>query len=690
MNHSVSNGLRLFTSATLFFLSATALLASRPAPPPPAAPTPTQTMAVSNGQDCFGNTNFNVGRGIYDVTGPAAEMGMMGYAVLGQKTTGIHTRQWARAFVIESPCNAKRLVFVSSDTGMVFQAVKQKVLQKLRGSYGDLYDDDNVILSATHTHSGPGGFSHYALYNFTILGHDLQTFNAVVDGIYNAIVRAHNDVQPGRIKINAGDLIDASFNRSANAYARNPAAERARYAYDTDKQMTLLRFESTSGGQLGMLNWFAVHPTNVGNTNTLISTDNKGVASYWFERDKSASYGAGSFVAAFAQANEGDVSPNLWGHPDTTHDYERMGIIATRQYNKAKTLYNGAVQELAGPVDFRHTFVNLSNVAVGTEFSGGGSANTCKAAIGMSFAAGSTEDGVGMSFISEGIVYGLNWPSFTLVPDLQACHQEKTILLPTGTMSPYPWTPEVLPLQVATVGQLAIAAVPFECTTMCGRRIRDTLGPLLASKGVNTIVIAGLSNSYAGYVATREEYQAQHYEGASTHFGPWTLGAIQQTFKRLGQSLRDDTSTSAGPTPRDLTGSQTSLITGVVFDDIPLFKNFGDVITNANASYSRGQTARAIFYGGHPKNNLKTMGTFLEIQKQSGSSWVTVYRDRDPETRYRWARDGIAYSRVTIEWDIPTTAATGNYRIVHYGNWKSGWTGAISGYTGTSRTFSVN
>ena len=68
--------------------------------------------------------------------------------------------------------------------------------------------------------------------------------------------------------------------------------------------------------------------------------------------------------------------------------------------------------------------------------------------------------------------------------------------------------------------------------------------------------------------------------------------------------------------------------------------------------------------------------------------WVAVAHDWDPETRYRWQRDGIAYSKVTITWDT-SNAATGEYRIRHFGHWKSGWTGAISPYTGVSRTFQV-
>ncbi|HET8645196.1 MAG TPA: neutral/alkaline non-lysosomal ceramidase N-terminal domain-containing protein, partial [Vicinamibacteria bacterium] len=69
---------------------------------------------------CGGNTSFLVGSGVYDITGPAAELGMMGYAMLDQKTAGIRQRLRSRAFVVASPCNGRRAVFVSADLGMVF------------------------------------------------------------------------------------------------------------------------------------------------------------------------------------------------------------------------------------------------------------------------------------------------------------------------------------------------------------------------------------------------------------------------------------------------------------------------------------------------------------------------------------------------------------------------------------------
>lgn len=76
--------------------------------------------------------------------------------------------------------------------------------------------------------------------------------------------------------------------------------------------MLVLKFVSDSGQELGMLNWFPVHGTSMNTTNRLVSSDNKGLASLLFERWKRDN-GNGNFIAAFAQSNEGDVSPNTKG-----------------------------------------------------------------------------------------------------------------------------------------------------------------------------------------------------------------------------------------------------------------------------------------------------------------------------------------------------------------------------------------
>ncbi len=487
------------------------------------------------------------------------------------------------------------------------------------------------------------------------------------------------------IRIATGELPDVSWNRSQPAYNQNPAAERASYAHSVDKEMTVLRLEDTHGNELGMINWFALHATNIGNQNELITGDNKGYSSYRFEHDKGTDYGPTAFVGAFAQSNEGDVSPNLWGSPDYTHDYERMRIIGDRQYQKAKDLYDNASRTLEAKVDYRQTYVNLAYRDVDARWTNGAGAKTLgRAAIGMSLLAGA-EDGPGLWFFSEGLVYGVNWPKVTLVSQDQDEHVEKPIFLVNGKGSP-PLTPEVLPFQIFTIGSLAIIAAPFEITTMTGRRIRETVEAELAGVGITHSVIAGLANAYAGYVATREEYAIQHYEGASTHFGPWTANALQQENHRVAEALRTGATLLPGPTPRVLTKQNLAHVAD--YDTIPGNKSYGEVIKEPYASYKLGETASARFWTGHPRNDLRTMGTFLEVQQDVGGGWVTVAVDNDPQTRYEWKRRVGRRSEASVSWDIPATATPGTYRLVHHGDARAK-NAAASGFTGTSRSFTV-
>jgi neutral ceramidase len=645
---------------------------------------------------CKGSGTYRIGSGIYDITGPAAELGMMGYARIGQKTAGIHTRLWSRAFVIASPCNDNRVAIVSADLGLISQAVKQKVVERLQQTFGDLYHDGNVLLSATHTHSGPGGYSHYVFYNLTILGFDEQNFNAIVDGVVQSVIRAHQHLVQGTIKIAIGELPAAGINRSAEAYLENPEAERSRYDADTDTRMTLLKFERADGEEMGTLNWFAVHGTSMGNDNLLISGDNKGYASYLFEKLKKSDYRRPkTFVAAFAQSNCGDVTPNIFGGEDGggDSDFESTAISAHKQFEMALQLYNDAARMLTGGVNFRHRYVKMNAVAVSPDFTDGAEAETCPAGIGISMAAGA-EDGPGFGQEGWTCADGDNfWADLFCDEHYSDCQAEKPVVLETGSMQPYPWTPAVLPLQIVTIGNLALVAVPFELTTMAGRRLRQTVANRLNVAGIDTVVVAGLSNAYAGYVTTRQEYALQHYEGASTHFGPWTLAALRQEFDDLASALLQNRSVDPGPSPLDLSCCQETLQTGVVYDDKPLFKKFGSVHLNVNSAYRRGEIVKVVFWGGHPKNNLKTQDSFLEIQRKEGRNWVPVARDLDWETKYLWKRIAcvptFGCSHVTVLWDIPADTVPGIYRIRHFGHWKSGWDGHIRAYKGTSREFRV-
>lgn len=78
------------------------------------------------------NGEYLIGVGSYDMTGPAADVNMMGYASIEQNTAGIHFRLRARTFIVADNLQGPRFVFVNLDAGMASQLLTIKLLERLK------------------------------------------------------------------------------------------------------------------------------------------------------------------------------------------------------------------------------------------------------------------------------------------------------------------------------------------------------------------------------------------------------------------------------------------------------------------------------------------------------------------------------------------------------------------------------
>jgi neutral ceramidase len=347
---------------------------------------------------------------------------------------------------------------------------------------------------------------------------------------------------------------------------------------------------------VGALSFFGVHGTSVHRDNQLLHPDNKGCAAAAMERRMATAHGAPDFVAGFAQAPAGDVTPNfrrdrarglVIGELDD--DFESARANGDHQFRQAYRLLDGVGPDdaLAPTLDAALIYADLAEVELAPRFSEGqAGACTSPAEIGLRMIMG-TEEGPGLPYILTRPVERAarlwrGWQRVgqrlgaTRLPGARraASQAGKLGLLDTGMgprarivgllpmarslplpdavhpivayakrvvrrggLDQHPLTPRVLPLQIAILDRLAIVAVPGETTTVAGRRLRQGLLERLAPRGVTRVVVCPYSNSYAGYITTPEEYDRQAYEGASTHFGRWTLGAYQTLFDGLGRRL---------------------------------------------------------------------------------------------------------------------------------------------------------
>jgi len=670
-----------------------------------------------------------VGASIYDVTGPAADRGMVGYGDTGQTTQGIHTRLWSRAFTMGKTGTNNYVVFVSADLQSITQGVHQGVLEKIAAdnTLSPYLNKNNVMLTATHTHVGPGGYDHTAMLNLSALGYDNDNFNVVVNGIYQSIKDSFTSKAEGNIKFAQGKLTGTSINRAKEMYAVNDDA--ADYSTDTNEYMTLIKLAKDNGEEVGMINWFGMHNVSASQSFRLVSSDNKGVASQLFEDLKGTQPPLTTgFVAAFANSEEGDVSPNTCGIEDSCGATEEEGIllVATKQYDKALSLYNSASASITGTLASQFQYVDMPGYQVASQYTHSGVATAmCEGAIGWSFTAGQywdgpshidgifegmTQDNEGVTWNQSGTLLGNVFAGYPLLGIMDAlsnltvggdngvndaCQYPKPTFLNTKMIDGVTLYTDTLPFQIFQLGRLVLVGVPGEMTTMSARRLRADLKAIMGPQGeVENVIIAGLANAYSGYITTPEEYATQHYAAGHTLWGPETLAAYRQIFSQQALAIVNGDTVAPGPTPNDLSNDQIIPALGVVYDDKRLWETFGEVTTDAASTYFAGETAKATFRSGHPQNNFKTMDAFLKVQqKQSDGSWLTVLTENDIQTEYHWIRDTsvdcLACSNARLEWVIDDTLPSGTYRLRHEGHWKSGWDGSKNAYSGTSRDFYV-
>ncbi len=542
---------------------------------------------------------YEIGTGVKDITAFKKGIGMMGYGMHYNTVEEIETPLSARAFVIKDSASQKKIAFVNAEMCFITISIKSGVIKQLQEKFPQFgYTDDNVLLTAQHTHSAPGGYSHYALYNMSIPGFVPEVYQTIVNGIVDAITQAESTMQPSAIYLNSGLFephLEVAFNRSIKAFNANPEVKKIDER-DThlavDREMTLLRIDNSNGEKIGIINWFGTHTTSISNDNQRVCNDNKGYASTYFEEDIRKESNNKNFIGIFAQGVTGDISPNFiwdkkknWMRGKFEDDFESARYNGKLQYSKAKEIYDTAKnnQPLKEEIDYALMYADFSCTTPDTEFTNGQYVQTGAACLGVSFLKGTAEarginDTLGglavlLSKIVKKVELGkavfLSEDKRKKIQHKYSTHGKKDIFFETGERKALgtaniknfiipsfadkiietfkkqynagalnkPWTPEILPLQLVIIGELAIAAFPGEITTVAGWRLRDTIQNILKKRGITKVIISPYANAYCGYVTTYEEYQHQLYEGGHTVFGEWTLAAFQTKFKELALQL---------------------------------------------------------------------------------------------------------------------------------------------------------
>jgi neutral ceramidase len=520
---------------------------------------------------------------------------MFGYGMWHHRARGRQTALYARAVCIGD--GARRLVFCCADLGSISHAVRAAVGEALQARLGAEFDDAALVLSCTHTHSGPGGCSQEALYNVVTPGFVRPHFDAVVAAVCEAVAQAWHSTAPTELTLHQAAFdpqVPVAWNRSLRAYNRNPDVTRRgedERHLAMNRVMHVLAFRR-GGAVQALLSLFGVHATCIGNSLTRYDGDNKGYAAAHAEQALRAA-GAADPVAIFAQATAGDISPHYHGPGDWQRRKQIRGeaeyAYAERngraQGERALSMLAEPGEPIAGGLDAIFSYADFTAVTAEPRFANGATdATTSEPCHGVAFFAGTPVDGRGLppalaalSRFIAGVIKRRRLARLAqLPPDEQAYYRRiyaaqgpKAILLeagrkvvlgrplkamalpdfvdPTtaelkrqariGAIDQSELVPTVLPLQIVRVGGLAIVCCPGEFTTIAGARLVRAVGEALQPSAPRQVLICTYANDYMGYVTTNEEYQEQCYEGGHTIFGQWTLAAFQTRLTALAREM---------------------------------------------------------------------------------------------------------------------------------------------------------
>ena len=214
--------------------------------------------------------------------------------------------------------------------------------------------------------------------------------------------------------------------------------------------------------------------------------------------------------------------------------------------------------------------------------------------------------------------------------------------------------PQVFQFGVYRLGDVLIGSVPVEPTTEVGALIRETL-LMNAPDGVERALTVSLANGYGSYVASAEEYEAQHYEGGSTLYGPNTAEMIAYELGQLATSLRGGIPTVAvdaalafhteGPThfwaPR------------------PIPAGFRREVFDMACG---GKEVRVRWTDLRPGTLIPADASIVQIEREVAGQWAFLADDASPEVQVRAVEergDGYVWE---ARW-VPRSVPAGGYRL---------------------------
>jgi len=499
---------------------------------------------------------WRVGAAMVDITPPVG-YGMAGHAIEARTSVGVWTRLRAQAIVIEDR-DGTPVVLVSTDLWAVPSGLPDAITQRLQTEHGlTTLGRGQLVVAATHTHHGPGNFHTapgYADHAGSEPGFDPVLFEFLVERLSTAAAEAFDARRDATLSHHAVAVPSLARNRSLSPMLRNPEAKalveanlglpgcehpaNATWA-DTEHDVdpchavdptldSVVARDAESGDVIAVAAVFGVHATAMPNRTPVYHGDLFGLAARQAQTTLRQQGNDDAVVAVF-NGPEGDISPN-W------RDQGRSATTALGQGLGDAIVVSLGTDGLSlqGTAGYGFARAPLSSVEVTAPTTAQPGVTGRRALPGRSQFGGAEDGRTHMH--DHGFDEGR-----TVRKRRRKGHGAKRPALPPALVAmvhPAHHFPSSVPLGVVALGPLSFVTLPGEFTTVMGQRIEQRVTAARGTAGP-TIGI-GLAGEYLSYFTTPEEYDLQHYEGASMMYGRLAGEAIAQSAEDLAKTPRVD------------------------------------------------------------------------------------------------------------------------------------------------------
>jgi hypothetical protein len=617
-----------------------------------------------------------VGVGRADIT-PVTGVFKGGWSCTCAEAIGQQERLYARAIVIQE--GGQKVALVTEDLFALSAGMIRDAATLLPGLG---FSEQNIVDSATHTHSSQSGYMNFSSYNSILPSNSNPTLSGITNTTADSVMysymtrqlalavrRANDDLRQGAIGWGQAQLLGVTENRSLGAHLANyglneganggsVSQDPGGYAGTIDPTVNVLRIDQyrtvrrsvrVRRGRrsvrrlrrvrrrvpVGIYSTFANHGTVDHANFSYYSGDHQGAAERVVEAAiRAAGHVRGSqdVINAFANSDAGDMTSGIQysGPADAEYVGRREAgamLAAWRQAGAAMTRHPAFA--------LRFTRVCMC----GQQTSGG--AIDSSPWIGQAAGAGS-EEGRTIFYDDGAAREGDKLPI-----DVGPQGDKVTVLDEKGSM------PQAVPFTVLRLGDRLIATVPGEPTVGTGKLVRAAVQAAVGGAGIKQIVIVGYAGDYLSYFTTPMEYEQQAYEGGFTLYGRYSSLVLRDTLVELATRL---VANQAAPAPYPYDPNA-----GVHVSSASYGTGAGSATPAAqpSATVRLGHTSFS-WDGGANGIDRPVDRRYVTIQRSAGRRWLRVADDLGMEIL--WSSDPNGHYRA--QWEVPLAATPGHYRFL--------------------------